>query len=301
MQSTKKKASMRGKLYHNYSLRKHTSWHIGGVAEYCYFPADLDDLVFCFKNHLLPEPYLWLGLGSNVLMRDGGFKGTVIMTLGCLKNMENPSPDTVVVQAGVTCAKMARYCARLGMQGAAFFAGIPGTVGGALAMNAGAFGGETWSNVVDATMMKKTGSLQTFSPKDFQIGYRNVQHPGLASAWFVRATFVFSQGDVMAEKAAIRQTLRKRADAQPIGALSCGSVFKNPHEDHAARLIEFCGLKGYRRGGALVSEKHANFILNDANSTAADMEALINEVQKIVKEKTGVALQREVHIIGEPT
>jgi UDP-N-acetylmuramate dehydrogenase len=295
-QSSVTKAIYHGRLCANYSLAKHTSWRIGGLADYCYFPRDVEDLTDCFQGGVLPKPYLWLGLGSNVLIRDGGVRGTVIITQGCLQEMRADGTQRVYVQAGVTCAKFARFCARQGLTGAAFFAGIPGTMGGALAMNAGAFGGEAWEHIVQVDMIDECGRRHRHEADEFSVGYRCVDHH--FSGWYIGAWFEFALGDVLEEKRKIRGLLKRRGESQPIGEWSCGSVFRNPPGGYAAALIEACGLKGLRRGGAVVSTKHANFIINDAGALASDVEALILQVQGQVERDTGVLLEPEVHLLG---
>lgn len=288
---------MLGELKKNEPLAHYTSWWVGGNAKQCYFPADLDDLILFLQNLAPNEPLLWLGLGSNVLIRDGGFPGTVIITQGRLNKLAQLSDGTVRAEAGVACAKIAKYCARLNLINATFFAGIPGTVGGALAMNAGAFGGETWPHVTAVEMINRQGQIIKRSPEEFEIGYRHVVRP--AEEWFVAGYFRFPTGDGQQALADINVLLKKRGASQPIGVPSCGSVFRNPPGDYAARLIEASGLKGKRVGGAWVSEKHANFIINDRNATAADIEQLIGFVAAEVERQQGVRLIHEVHIIGE--
>lgn len=289
--------AVQGKWLKNYPLAKHTSWRVGGVADHCYFPKDLDDLVACFRHKSLVEPYYWLGLGSNVLIRDGGLRGTVIITLGGIDAISFKEDGEVYVQAGVTCAKMARLCAQHGLTNAAFFAGIPGTIGGAIVMNAGAFGGETWSHCLAVQMLDCNGNLSRHEASDFNVGYREVAHD--FDGYVVGAWFRFPEGDVSEEKRRIKSLLKKRNQSQPIGLPSCGSVFRNPPGDYAARLIESCDLKGVRIGGAVVSEKHANFIISDASCTSADIEALMAHIMAVVQEKTQVVLVPEVHVIGE--
>jgi UDP-N-acetylmuramate dehydrogenase len=288
---------MQGLLKKNEPLAHYTSWWVGGKAKQCYLPADLNDLIHFLQKIEQEEPLLWLGLGSNVLIRDGGFPGTVIVTQGRLKELSHTEEGLVKAEAGVTCAKMAKYCARLNLAGATFFAGIPGTVGGALAMNAGAFGGETWPHVVAVDMINRQGLITQRQVSEFEVGYRHVVRP--AEEWFVAGYFKFPAGDGKEALAAINALLKKRGETQPIGLPSCGSVFRNPPGDHAARLIEAAGLKGKRMGGAWVSEKHANFIINDKNASAADIENLISYVAAEVERQQGVKLIHEVHIIGE--
>ncbi len=289
--------ALRGELRSNEPLADYTSWHVGGVARQFYKPADLNDLSNFLLSLTATEYLVWLGLGSNVLIRDGGVAGTVIYTQGCLKELELTEEQCVRAEAGVTCAKLAKFCARQRFAQGAFFAGIPGTVGGALAMNAGAFGGETWSHVVAVETIDRHGVIRKRLPAEFQIAYREVKRS--QEEWFVAGHFRFPIGDEAQANVAIRELLRKRGESQPIGEFSCGSVFRNPPGDYAARLIESCGLKGSKIGGAWVSTKHANFIINGGEATAVDIESLIQLVQETVRQQTGVELKPECHVIGE--
>jgi UDP-N-acetylmuramate dehydrogenase len=287
----------RGTLKRNELMARHTSWRVGGPAERYFEPADLDDLADFLAQLPESEPLTWVGLGSNLLVRDGGIPGTVIMTSGLLREIELLDEGLVRVEAGVACAKVARFCARHHLTGMEFLAGIPGTMGGALAMNAGAFGGETWQHVAAVETMDSRGQRHLRQPEEFEVGYRRVV--GVSGEWFVAAQLRLHQGDTDSATARIKELLERRGATQPIGLPSCGSVFRNPQGDHAARLIEACGLKGYCIGGACVSEKHANFIINTGTATAADIEALISHVAAEVQRRHGVELVREVHIIGE--
>lgn len=289
--------NMRGTLLLDEPMSRHTSWRIGGPADRFYTPADMDDLAEYIKAIGANEPVVFIGLGSNLLVRDKGFRGTVISLKGSLSEIENLDEQRVRAGAGASCAKLARYCHRNNLLGGEFFAGIPGLVGGALAMNAGAFGGETWSFVESVLTIDRQGELRTRTADDYEIGYRRAK--GHDNEWFVSAEFKFKVGD--GEKAAkqVRALLDKRNQSQPTGQPSCGSVFKNPEGDYAARLIESCGLKGFSLGQATVSEKHANFMINTGNAKASDMEALILHVQKVVEEETKIKLVTEVKIIGE--
>jgi UDP-N-acetylmuramate dehydrogenase len=260
-------------------------------------PADIDDVATLLASLPADEVVLWHGLGSNTLVRDGGFNGTVIATQGIMQELEQLEKNRVYAGAGVTSAKLARFCARANLVGAEFFAGIPGLVGGALAMNAGAFGGETWRHVVEVETIDRQGTRHTRSADEYSVGYRHVEGP--ASEWFTAALFQFEAGDGEQAAAGVKALLAKRAQTQPTGTANCGSVFVNPDNDHAARLIEVCGLKGRRIGGAVVSEKHANFIINDDNASASDIEALIELVQRSVEQQQGVRLHTEVRIVGE--
>ncbi len=289
---------LRGELRENEPLARHTTWRVGGPARRFYRPADSADLVELLRRLPADEPLWWLGLGSNLLVRDGGLPGTVIATAGALDRIERTGPDTVRAEAGVASAKVARFCARAGLAGAEFLAGIPGTLGGALAMNAGAFGGETWPLVAAVETVDRHGVVRQRGPEDFQIGYREVRGP--AGEWFLAAHLRLTPGaGAEALSARIKDLLARRGATQPTNQPSCGSVFRNPPGDHAARLIDEAGLKGLCVGGARVSERHANFIVNTGGATAADIEALIRRVQAEVARVHGVALVPEVHIVGE--
>jgi UDP-N-acetylenolpyruvoylglucosamine reductase len=288
---------MKGQLLHHEKLAKYTSWRVGGCADKLYIPYDKTDLIEFVAQLPEHEPVFWMGLGSNLLIRDSGIRGTVINTKGRLKAMYRTDDGKVYVEAGVPCALVARFCAEQGLVGAEFLAGIPGTMGGALKMNAGAFGGETLTLVCQVEMLNHQGKVITRTPEDFAISYRSVQ--GTEGEWFLSALLNLSEGDTTKSQQRIKQLLEKRNQTQPTNQPSCGSVFKNPEGDFAARLIEQSGLKGSSIGGACVSEKHANFIVNTGNATAADIEALIYYVQQQVKQQHGVALMTEVCMVGE--
>jgi UDP-N-acetylmuramate dehydrogenase len=296
MMAAPRQPLLRGELRRNEPLKRYNTWRVGGPARRMYLPADAEDLAAFLQTLPSDEPLLWLGLGSNLLIRDGGFDGTVILLQGRLNDL-SINDDIVQVEAGVSCAKVARECARAGLVGAAFLAGIPGTMGGALAMNAGAFGGETWSIVRAVRTVDRAGRIRMRAAEAFKVGYREVVRP--AEEWFVDCALQLAKGDGAAEQAAIRALLERRAATQPTGLPSCGSTFRNPTGDHAARLIEASGLKGHRIGGAEVSTKHANFIINTGAATAADIEALIAYVRDEVARQQGVTLQTEVHTVGD--
>lgn len=287
---------LRGRLLKNELLAHYTSWRTGGPADYVYIPADLDDLAFFLQHLPTSLPLTWLGLGSNTLVRDSGLAGVVIITQGALNKLSQPHAQEIRAEAGVSSAQLARHSARLGAEGLEFMAGIPGTVGGALAMNAGCFGGETWRFVRSVETINRCGEIKTRPVTDFQVGYRHVVRP--QDEWFVAGHFALQAGNKEKALHAIRTLLEKRNHTQPTGTANCGSVFRNPPDNYAGRLIEECGLKGKTLGGAQVSSKHANFILNEANATSADIENLIATVAATVEEKTGVKLVPEVCIIG---
>lgn len=293
-------AMLRGELRRNEPLAGYTSWRVGGPADIYFRPADLADLA-AFLEQLEPAvPLLWLGLGSNLLVRDGGFRGVVIHTHGRLNGLERLDESRIRAESGVPCAKVARFAGRHGLIGAAFLAGIPGTMGGALAMNAGAFGGETWERVSAVKTIDRRGSIRRRPRRDFEIGYRHVRVP--EGEWFVAAELALEPGgDADALTRSVRDLLARRGASQPTGVPSCGSVFRNPAGDFAARLIEAAGLKGLCIGAACVSEKHANFILNTGGAAARDIEQLIDTIRRRVHDTHGVELVPEVHIVGEPS
>lgn len=292
------KVALQGELSFNQPLADYTTWRVGGPAKALYKPAGIRDLSLFLSQLPMNEPLLWLGLGSNSLIRDTGFAGTVVLTQGCLDGLALLDNATIRVEAGVSCAKMARFCARNGLAGGEFWAGIPGTMGGALRMNAGCFNGETWSKVVEVETMTRRGEVRVRKPSEFDIAYRHVA--GLDDEWFISATCQLVSGDKEESLETIKTLLARRAATQPTGEFNCGSVFRNPPQEYAAKLIESCGLKGKRIGGALVSEKHANFIINDeGKALACDIEQLIQHVRQTVYENTGIMLCQEVHIIGD--
>jgi UDP-N-acetylmuramate dehydrogenase len=259
-------------------------------------PRDRADLA-AFLKALPPDvPVHWVGLGSNLLVRDGGVAGVVISTVGTLDRLDRLNQTSVYCEAGVLCARLAKQCVKWGLGPAEFFAGIPGTLGGALAMNAGAFGGETWAQVIDVMVMDRHGREQRRDATEYQVAYRHVVPP-VQDEWFIGARLRFEHKPGMNE-AKVRELLERRRASQPIGEWSCGSVFTNPPGDHAARLVEASGLKGYRVGDASVSEKHANFIINHGNATSDDLERLIGFVQQTVEHDHGVRLNPEFRIMG---
>jgi len=296
MMTARQQQPLRGNLLENEPMARHTTWRVGGPAEHYYQPADVADLALFLRQLPANEPLTWVGLGSNLLVRDGGIRGTVIATSGLLNGIERIDENHVRVESGVSCAKVARFCAREGLAGAEFLCGIPGTVGGALAMNAGCFGGETWQRVESVETMDRHGQLHQRTPADYQVSYRHVVGP--EGEWFVAAVLRLVPGEAEQLLAENKKLLERRGSSQPTQQPNAGSVFRNPEGDYAARLIETAGLKGRCIGGACVSEKHANFIVNTGNARAADIETLIGMVREEVERVHGVVLQTEVHITG---
>jgi len=290
------KQSFAGQIRTAEPMARHTSWRVGGLADTWFRPATRADLIEFIQTLEPDTPLCWVGLGSNLLVRDGGIRGVVIAVQDALGGIENLGTGRVAAGAGVACTVFARHCVRQNLGPAEFFAGIPGTIGGALAMNAGAFGGETWEQVESVDVVDRQGKVRTRTPADYTVGYRQVDGP--VNEWFLGATFVFDEKyDTSMDK--VKALVNERKEKQPLGLPSCGSVFRNPPGDHAARLIDTSGLKGFGIGGAVVSDKHANFIINKGSASAADIEALIEHVQAVVRDQHGVDLQPEVHIIGE--
>ena len=325
-----KTEGLRGEMRCDVPMSRHTSWRAGGAAEHMYRPADLNDLLAFLRGLPADEPLHAVGLGSNLLVRDGGLRGTVLLLHGALGELRLEADGSVYAEAGVPGAKLARFAALHNLRGAAFCAGIPGTVGGMLAMNAGCYGSEIWEKVLRVQTVDRSGALHERTPLDYEIGYRHVAlrekgegrrekggeaavcegftlpfspfpllKESLPPEFFVAAWLKLEAGDGAIARQEIKALLGKRIASQPLNLPNAGSVFRNPPGDHAARLIQQCGLKGRRIGGAQVSEKHANFIVNTGEATAADIENLINEVRAVVRQQTGIDLHPEIRIIGE--
>jgi UDP-N-acetylmuramate dehydrogenase len=286
-----------GTILRNEPMSKHTTWRVGGPADVYYSPRCRDDLLDFVRGLDANTPVYFVGLGSNLLVRDGGVRGAVIATGHALNGLRNLGGGVVEAEAGVPCTVVARQCSRWELGPAEFFAGIPGSVGGALRMNAGAFGGETWEKIIEVDVVNRRGEVRTRGREGYQVEYRQVRGP--LEEWFLAARFKFDEHYTAAADR-IRTLVAERKARQPLGLPSCGSVFKNPPGDHAARLIEAADLKGARIGGAEVSPKHANFIINTGGATAAHIEALINRVRDTVLARHGIRLETEVQFLGEP-
>ncbi|WP_232019126.1 UDP-N-acetylmuramate dehydrogenase [Sulfuritortus calidifontis] len=348
MAALKRLMHLRGELLEEVSMARHVSWRAGGLVERFYTPVDVDDLSLFLQGLPKDEPLYFIGLGSNLLVRDGGLRGTVVHLHAALKDIhfeacharngcseeDAATHGVVYAQAGVASPKVARFAANHDLVGAEFLAGIPGTLGGALAMNAGCYGHETWQYVSLVQTIDRDGEMHLRAPNEFEVGYRHVEFaPALSpiptptlpasgegafssptsgggregerlrrvgfDEWFLAAWLRLPKGDGAASREQIKQLLAKRIASQPLNLPNAGSVFRNPPGDYAARLIESCGLKGRQIGQAQVSEKHANFIVNLGGASASDIEALIELVQQTVETQTGVRLQPEVRIIGD--
>jgi UDP-N-acetylmuramate dehydrogenase len=293
------KSSLRGQLLRDEAMARHVSWRAGGQAKLAYVPADLSDLQGFMAGIPADRRIVFVGLGSNFLVRDGGFDGVVVLmhnTHGVMRI----DGDLVYSEAGVASPKVARFAANHSYVGAEFLAGIPGTIGGALAMNAGCYGAETWDVVERVQTIDRQGRLHSRSRADFMLGYRHCEPNTSREEFFIAAWMHFAAGDRDAARERIKVLLTQRANSQPLTLPNAGSVFRNPEGDFAARLIEACGLKGFAIGGARISEKHANFIVNPKGlGSATDIESLIQHARATVLARFGIALVPEVRIIGD--
>ena len=287
---------IKGSLENNKSLKDFNTWKVGGNAEFFYEPKSLKDLI-TFLKLVKDTEITFLGNGSNVLIRDDGIKGCVI----CLKNTFNGHQinknNEFVIEAGLSCMKIAQITAKKNYTGLEFLCGIPGSLGGALAMNAGCYGGNIWENVTKVSLINKDGEIIEKDKKDFIVGYRNVDLK--KNNFFISANFLLKKNPLNNSLDTIKKYLKDRRSKQPTGQPSCGSVFKNPCNAHAANLIDSLGLKGYKIGGAYISEKHANFIISNKGTKSSDIENLIDLIQKKVYEKTKIFLETEVKFIGK--
>lgn len=297
MSMTALTASLQGVLIHNEPLAKYTTWRVGGPAKQLYKPANRYDLVEFLQQLPENEPLLFIGLGSNLLIRDGGFNGTVIAMHGCLTTKKYIAPNQVFLESGVASVHASRFFAKLGLAGGEFLGSIPGTIGGALAMNAGCYGSETWQLVTEVETINRYGQISSRSADQFKIGYRSVTAPD--AEWFISTTLQLQPGNSSEIAQRSKELWQLRGKSQPTKQANAGSVFRNPEGNYAAKLIEAAGLKGATIGDASVSTKHANFIVNNGQATASDIEQLIHKVQQQVQQQHRIQLQPEVRIIGE--
>ena len=287
--------SIRGEIINSEPMKKHTSLRVGGAAQYFYKPSDMDDLIHFLSLLDNDVSIFWLGRGSNILVRDEGLSGVVISSSKILREIKRINELTIKVEANVPCTMLAKKCIRWGLGPSEFFSGIPGSLGGALAMNAGAYGNETWERVVSVKTINRNGIIKNRISEEYQIDYRDVKGP--INEWFVSAILKFESNKIPSMERQ-KEMLEQRKESQPLGKPSCGSVFRNPHGGFAAKLIEQSNLKGYRIGGASVSLKHANFIITDDSACANDVEQLIEYIRSTVKNLHDIELKCEVRIIG---
>ena len=291
--------NLKAAVHFDHSLKRLNTWRVGGSAD-CFFKADdVDELIYFMKHCLADYPIFYLGLGSNVLVRDGGVRGIVI-NLGYGFNwIKQHDEDTICAGASTSCAQLARFYVNNGLPGLEFMVGIPGTLGGALRMNAGAFGSEIWDYAVAIDVIDRQGIRKRRVRDQIDIGYRFVdllEDECIISGEFKRTQKIEDKDKLRKQ---LKTYLKMRNQTQPINVPTCGSVFKNLQGSSAGRLIEECGLKSHTIGNAMVSEKHANFIVNKGAAKASDIEKLITHIQVVVMEKSGVHLQPEVVIVGD--
>ncbi|MCM8710159.1 UDP-N-acetylmuramate dehydrogenase [Clostridium sp. SYSU_GA19001] len=280
-------------------MKNHTSFKVGGPADILVTPENYDEVVkiikLCNDKNV---PYYIVGKGSNLLVKDGGFRGVVIK----LTKLDNIKVDNnkIIVQCGAELCKVSDAALKNSLTGFEFACGIPGTVGGAVTMNAGAYNGEISQVIQSALVADKEGNLITLNKEQLELGYRMsaVQKYGYT---VLEVTFELSKGDYSKIKERIDDLTRRREEKQPLEYPSAGSTFKRPEGHFTGKLIEDCALKGYKLGGAQISDKHAGFVINKENATAKDILNLIEYIQATVKERFNVDLHPEVRIIGEET
>lgn len=277
-------------------LAPYTSYNVGGNADLLIFPEKVDDIEHivhqCYRKRV---PFFVIGKGANVLIHDNGFRGIALSLEKCCSQIFHEK-SLLYVGAGATVKDMVEYCETNGLAGVEYMSGIPGTVGGALRMNAGAFVGEIGDRVVRIDALNKTGIREQIIQEDAQFGYRRAN--GLAGKILLGCWLMLEQGDKEELTKARQDYLKRRADKQPLEYPSCGSVFKRPPGDYAGRLIEEAGCKGLKIGGAMVSSKHANFVVNFDNAAAQDIYDVICHVQQVVYKRFHVWLELEVKLIG---
>ena len=286
------------RMAHDEPMSRHTSFRIGGPARRMAFPASGEQLVLLLAEaERLGARPLVIGNGTNLLCPDAGLDRLVIDTSAALNRVESAGPDTVTAEAGASLARAADFACRQGLAGLEFAHGIPGTVGGAVTMNAGAYGGEMRQVVQAVTVLFPEEGIRTLSGGDLAFGYRRSFLTDRPDAVVLRAVFRLAPGDPDEIRQQMRELMERRRASQPLDLPSAGSTFKRPEGYFAGTLIDQCGLKGLTVGGAQVSEKHAGFIVNRGGATSADVRELIRQVQARVLDATGVRLEPEVRII----
>lgn len=279
-------------------MSQHTSVRVGGKADALAYPSSLEE-VTSLLSYLRQKklPYFSLGAGSNLIVRDKGIRGVVLCMTGGFSNLRLEEPMILYVEAGVGLPRLIEFSAEKGLSGLEALVGIPGNVGGALVMNAGTRDGEIGQSVLSVTFVSPDGKIMTWEREKIRFAYRESHFPRGAILLSTRLKLIPSTSEAVREKA---EKLRaKRIETQPLNVPNLGSVFKNPPKGFAARLIEETGLKDVRVGGARVSSKHANFIVNEGKATARDLLALVGLIKDKVKEKFGVSLELEAQVVGE--
>lgn len=284
----------------NEPLAQYTTWRVGGAADWFIYPKSKEQLQRTMQ--ILYEagriPWIAIGRGSNLLVRDGGIRGAVIRLGEGLDHLEIEG-NRITAGGGYSFVRLSGRAAKAGLTGLEFASGVPGTVGGAVYMNAGAHGSDVSKTLISAEVVRETGEIEVMKPEDLKFRYRTTSLQEDKRGIVAEATFQLETGDPDIIMADVRSFKDRRRRTQPLQYPCAGSVFRNPPGHYAGSLIESAGLKGYRIGDAEVSELHANFIINRGQATAHDVLTLISEIQKIVKEKHGIALQTEVRVVGE--
>lgn len=294
------KKMVAGRVLFDEPMSLHTSMRVGGSADALVFPSGSEELLR-IVNYLTRSgvPFCPVGNGTNLIVRDGGYRGVII----CLQDLRDcalsgSGPDRIITAlAGASLRDVVALSVREGLSGLEFCAGIPGSIGGALRMNAGAFGREMKDVVIGLQLINGSGEIKRIANRDLQFSYRNLDLP--PGALIVSGEIVLEESSREAVSGRVREIMGLRGSKHPVNYPNSGSIFKNPPGMPAGGLIERCGLKGFRIGDAAVSELHGNFIVNLANATARDISALIERIKKDVLAQTGVALETEVKIIGE--
>jgi UDP-N-acetylmuramate dehydrogenase len=293
---------VRGKLLRYEALAAYTWFRVGGPADALFIPADEDDLAQFLASLPKDVPVFAMGVGSNLIVRDGGMAGVVVRLAGRAWGAVRTEATRVIADAGALDSAVAKAAAKAGIAGLEFFVGVPGTIGGALTMNAGCYGRETKDFLVSAEALDRSGRRVTLSLKDFRYSYRHSEAP--ADLIFISATFEGTPDDPAAVEARMAEITARREASQPIREKTGGSTFANPDppgtrdQRSAWKLVDAAGMRGARRGGAQVSEKHCNFLINNGDATAADIEGLGEEVRAKVRATSGVDLRWEIRRVG---
>lgn len=295
MESQISELKVKGRIEHNYSLKKLNTWQIGGEAEFVFWPVNCEDFLagisWCQKNKV---KMLILGRGSNILLPDEGLEGMVIVT-SMLKKI-TWQEDSVIVETGYSLRRLAQEAAERGLAGLEFACGIPGSVGGAVMINAGAHGSEIGAFLRQAQVLDREGNMKVLSREQIKFSYRGSSLQG--KYWILECVLDLVPDEPGAIKEKMRILTERRKEAQPLEHPNAGSVFRNPSGFSAGSLIEKAGWKGRKIGGAMVSEKHANFIINTGNATAHDVKTLISEIAKDIENRFGIQLETEVQIFS---
>ena len=289
---------LRGQVANNVSLAPYSWFRVGGPADLFFAPEDEEDLSQFLKALPSDIPILVLGLGSNLLVRDGGFRGAAIKLGKGFQSISMDGKQLVTAGAGAADVKVARLAAEAGIAGLAFLRGIPGTIGGALRMNGGAYGGETKDVFVLARGLDRSGDLHTFDLSAMGFSYRHCDVPD--DIIFTEAVFQGRKGNSAAILAEMNTITEARSSSQPVNTRTGGSTFRNPQGYKAWELVDQAGFRGFKKGGAEVSPLHTNFLIAHEGAKASDIESLGEEIQSRVFEQSGILLEWEIKRVGEP-